>query len=243
MPDKYEDAIHEEEEQAGGGAAPEHRRCRYHKADGKGCRDWAVRGQEFCYRHGVFLQGRNIDVPLLEDESSIVLVLSETLRAVVCGRIPIGHARMMIDGCRLAHTMQMERLKAAGSSRQRERRCACGEEREKESADRAQDGRGETTLTSVEGDPSSELRAARGKAEARNEEEQAASVKCDRDTAVCSEQVCSEQSRDSEEEAGTEKVVVSARCHLSSLTCNENCEVCTGCIAASSAVDDLCAAP
>ena len=47
-----------------GGAAPADRRCQYIKADGKGCRDWAIRGQEFRFRHGVFLRNaRSIDVP------------------------------------------------------------------------------------------------------------------------------------------------------------------------------------
>ncbi|MFP5229022.1 MAG: hypothetical protein ACLGXA_15500 [Acidobacteriota bacterium] len=119
---------HIEDETNHGGAAPEHRRCQYLKADGKGCRDWAVRGQEFCYRHGVFLRaGRGIDVPLLEDESSIVLVLSETLRAVACGMLPLNNARLMIDGCRLAHTMHMERQKAAGVERVRRHQCVCEE--------------------------------------------------------------------------------------------------------------------
>jgi hypothetical protein len=105
-----------------GGAAPEHRRCQYIKADGKGCRDWAVRGQEFCYRHGVFLRaGRGIDVPLLEDEASIVLVLSETLRAVAQGTIALKSGSLLLEGCRLAHTMQMERVRAANAERSRRR--------------------------------------------------------------------------------------------------------------------------
>jgi hypothetical protein len=105
-----------------GGAAPEHRRCQYIKADGKGCRDWAVRGQDFCYRHGVFLRaGRGIDVPLLEDEASIVLVLSETLRAVAQGTIALKSGSLLLEGCRLAHTMQMERVRAANAERSRKR--------------------------------------------------------------------------------------------------------------------------
>ena len=105
-----------------GGAAPEHRQCQYIKADGKGCRDWAVRGHELCYRHGVFLRGgQGIDVPLLEDEASIVLVLSETLRAVAHGTIPLNNGRLLMDGCRLAYTMQMERQKAANAERARRR--------------------------------------------------------------------------------------------------------------------------
>ena len=127
-----------------GGAAPEHRQCQYIKADGKGCRDWAVRGQEMCYRHGVFLgAGRGIDVPLLEDESSIVLVLSETLRAVAHGAISTKGAALMLDGCRLAHSMLMERQKAANAERARRRQ----EEREARSRE---EGSGEPEAGSRE---------------------------------------------------------------------------------------------
>jgi hypothetical protein len=116
-----------------GGAAPESRRCQYRKADGKGCRDWAVRGQDFCYRHGVFLRGaRGIDVPLLEDESSIVLVLSETLRAVAMRAMPTNDGRLLLDGCRLAHSMHMDRLAAARLERGRGALEAADDEREEE---------------------------------------------------------------------------------------------------------------
>ena len=122
----------EDEQDHSGGAAPEHRQCRYTKADGKGCRDWAIRGQELCYRHGVFVHsGRNIDVPLLEDEASIVLVLSETLRAVALGTVSVNTGRLLMDGCRLAHTMQMEKQKAANLERSRRRK----EAREQEMAE------------------------------------------------------------------------------------------------------------
>ena len=120
--DERQQAHFEGEQTNRGGAAPEHRRCQYIKADGKGCRDWAVRGQELCYRHGVFLRaGRGIDVPLLEDESSIVLVLSETLRAVAQGTIALKSGSLLLEGCRLAHTMQMERVRAANAERSRRR--------------------------------------------------------------------------------------------------------------------------
>jgi hypothetical protein len=124
----------EDEQNNAGGAAPEQRRCQYIKADGHGCRDWAVRGQQLCYRHGVFVHsGRGIDVPLLEDESSIVLVLSETLRAVALGTVPVKTGALLLDGCRLAHTMQMEKQKAANLERSRRRK----EAREDEMAEQA----------------------------------------------------------------------------------------------------------
>jgi hypothetical protein len=131
-----------------GGAAPEQRRCQYIKADGHGCRDWAIRGQQLCYRHGVFVHsGRGIDVPLLEDESSIVLVLSETLRAVALGTVPVKTGALLLDGCRLAHTMQMEKQKAANLERSRRRREAREEEmaqQEQETEDRRQEAEAES---------------------------------------------------------------------------------------------------
>jgi hypothetical protein len=113
-----------------GGAAPADRSCRYTKADGKPCRDWAVRGQDYCHRHDIFLHARPerpIDVPLLEDEASIVLLLSETLRAMAWGTIPVPNGRMLLAGCRLAHTIQMQRLEMA-KFRMRVRRMGVREE-------------------------------------------------------------------------------------------------------------------
>jgi hypothetical protein len=113
-----------------GGAAPAHRRCQYTKSDGKPCRSWAVRGQDFCHRHDLFLHSRAqrpIDVPLLEDEASIVLLLSETLRAMAWGTLPVANGRMLLAGCRLAHTIQMQKLEM-GKFRLRLRRMGIREE-------------------------------------------------------------------------------------------------------------------
>lgn len=99
-----------------GGAAPRQRQCTYLKSDGQKCRDWSIRGQDYCHRHDLFLHARierPIDVPLLEDEASIVLLLSETLRALAWGTIPVPNGRMLITGCRLAHTLQCQRLEMA----------------------------------------------------------------------------------------------------------------------------------
>ena len=99
-----------------GGAAPEDRQCRYTKSDGQPCHDWAVRGQDYCHRHDLFLHRRPerpIDVPLLEDEASIVLLLSETLRAMAWGTLPVSNGRIMLQGCRLAHTIQLQRVESA----------------------------------------------------------------------------------------------------------------------------------
>lgn len=114
--DENEHPHSEDEPTHPGGAAPEHRRCHYTRASGKPCRDWAIRGQQLCYRHGVFAHaanGRSLHLPLLEDEDSIVLVLSQTLRGVVLGTIPVNQGRLLLEGCHLAHTMHMDSQKAA----------------------------------------------------------------------------------------------------------------------------------
>ena len=135
MPGEYETKQDESMPDNGGGAAPEHRRCKYTRADGKSCRDWAIRGQDFCHRHGIFLRRESvqrIDVPLLEDESAIVLVLSETLRALAWGTMPVNNGRLILDGCRLAHSMQMEKQKTAGHRVCRSRKCMCEEKEMRE---------------------------------------------------------------------------------------------------------------
>jgi hypothetical protein len=138
--DDSQQANFEDEQTSNGGAAPEHRRCRYIKADGTGCRDWAVRGRELCYRHGVFLRaGRGIDVPLHQDEASIVLVLSETLRAVAQGTIALKSGSLLLEGCRLAHTMHMEKQKAANAERTRRRREVREEETREEIGEEQQE--------------------------------------------------------------------------------------------------------
>ena len=152
----------EDEQTHAGGAAPDDRCCQYIKADGKGCRDWSVRGQKLCYRHGVFVHsGRGIDVPLLEDESSVVLVLSETLRAVALGTVSVNTGRLLMDGCRLAHTMQIERQKAANLERSYKRKCAREDEMNEESQQEAagnQDAEAENSEKNQGcGAPSSEL--------------------------------------------------------------------------------------
>ncbi len=101
---------------AAGGAAPAHRQCGYTKSDGHKCRDWAIRGHNHCARHHRFLQWypeRPIEVPLLEDEASVVLLLSQTLRALAWGTIPVANGRMLLAGCRQAFSMQGRRLEMA----------------------------------------------------------------------------------------------------------------------------------
>ncbi len=102
--------------QGTGGAAPAERQCSYMKADGTKCRDWTVRGQQLCGRHGLFVQTRMekpIGVPLLEDENSIVLVLSETVRGLAWGTMPVTNGRHIIAALRLAYTIQSQKMQMA----------------------------------------------------------------------------------------------------------------------------------
>lgn len=99
-----------------GGLAPEHRQCRYTKSDGGRCAAWALHGRDHCFRHDRFshaLPERPLDIPLLEDEESVVYVLSQALQALAWGTLPVSNGRMILAGCRLAHTMHMQRLEEA----------------------------------------------------------------------------------------------------------------------------------
>ncbi len=99
-----------------GGLAPADRQCHYTKSDGHPCRDWTLRGHHHCFRHHRYLHARPevpIDVPLLEDEASIVYLLSQTLQALAWGTIPVPNGHALLNGCRLAHSMQIHRVEAA----------------------------------------------------------------------------------------------------------------------------------
>ena len=113
-----------------GGAAPAERRCHYTLSNGQTCGGWAVRGHEHCHRHQRYIEARPdrpIDVPLLEDPGSVVYVLTQTLQSLAWGTIPVSNGRMMIAGCRLAHSMQTTRLEMA-RLRLRARRMGMSEE-------------------------------------------------------------------------------------------------------------------
>ncbi len=106
-----------EQQQANpGGAAPEDRMCHYTKSDGSRCHDWSLLGHEHCFRHHRYLNARPerpIEVPLLEDEASIVYVLSQTLQALAWGTLPTTNGHALLKGCRLAHAIETTRLENA----------------------------------------------------------------------------------------------------------------------------------
>jgi hypothetical protein len=102
---------HESEPSTPGGAAPADRQCHYTKSGGERCRNWALRAHDHCFAHDRYIHSRPerpIDVPLLEDEASIVYVLSQTLQSLAWGALPIANGRMIIDGCRFAHKIQQQ---------------------------------------------------------------------------------------------------------------------------------------
>jgi hypothetical protein len=108
--------MNEATEPNSGGAAPADRQCQYTKSDGKRCRNWILHGRDHCFAHDRYIHAspeRPIDVPLLEDEPSIVYVLSQTLQCLAWGTVPIANGRMILDGCHFAHKMQMQHLETA----------------------------------------------------------------------------------------------------------------------------------
>jgi hypothetical protein len=111
-----ENQLSDQETSNPGGQAPADRQCNYTKSDGHRCRNWVLRGHEHCFGHHRYLHARPerpIDVPLLEDEASIVYLLSQTLQALAWGTIPVANGHALLTGCRLAHSIQTQRLEAA----------------------------------------------------------------------------------------------------------------------------------
>lgn len=108
--------MHEPTTPDSGGAAPPHRQCQYIKGNGRQCRDWTLRGQPYCCRHGRYARTRAsgpIEVPLIEDEATLALVLSQTVRALARGTIPQANGRAILSGCRLMHAIFAQRLDTA----------------------------------------------------------------------------------------------------------------------------------
>ncbi len=85
----------------------ENRRCRYLTVRGLQCDSTALRGHNFCHTHSNFRhpelppKGSKIVMPLLEDHSSIQLVLSQIAHGLLSGAIDKDTA------CALAYTCQV----------------------------------------------------------------------------------------------------------------------------------------
>jgi len=101
---------------ARGGAATPDRQCQFIKSNGFRCEDWALRGHQHCFRHHQYLNScpeTPIDVPLLDDEDDLVSLLSQTLRALALGTIPVANGRAILAGCRVMQGILTRRLAQA----------------------------------------------------------------------------------------------------------------------------------
>jgi len=86
----------------------EKRRCRSLTVDGLQCNSTALRGHDFCHTHLHYrhpecpMRGLKIVMPLLEDHSSIQLVLSQAAHGVFTGLIDNRDARTLAFICQVA---------------------------------------------------------------------------------------------------------------------------------------------
>jgi len=94
--------------------AHEQQRCEHIGPSGRHCGRWASRGEELCHAHLKYAEGcagRRVDVPLLEDEASILYVLSQTAQALATGGMPPANGNAVISACKLATRILELRLK------------------------------------------------------------------------------------------------------------------------------------
>lgn len=97
----------------------ERRRCEHTLIGGTRCRRWADRDEKMCHAHRMYAQtwGRSrVDVPLLEDDASILYVLSQAAQALAKGAMPPSNGLAIIGACRQATrllTLRVERGKLA----------------------------------------------------------------------------------------------------------------------------------
>ncbi|HLJ77339.1 MAG TPA: hypothetical protein VKT75_07995 [Acidobacteriaceae bacterium] len=94
----------------------ENHRCEHIAPSGRRCGRWASLGEELCHAHLKYAEacaGRRVDVPLLEDEASILYVLSQTAQALATGGMPPANGHAVISACKLATRILELRLKQA----------------------------------------------------------------------------------------------------------------------------------
>lgn len=92
---------------------PREHRCVELNLKGQPCGLKAVQGRKRCYIHGLYWElndGRStIDVPLLEDEDSILFVYSQVARALAQGSMPPANASGILRCCRGAQRLLEEK--------------------------------------------------------------------------------------------------------------------------------------
>lgn len=110
-------------QKTGSRVIPRDRQCCQTKADGHPCGAYTVKGRDRCHMHGFYSDldnGRSsIEVPLLEDKNSILLVISQVARALGQGMMPASNANGIIRCCRVAQQL-LEKEKAEGRSQESE---------------------------------------------------------------------------------------------------------------------------
>ena len=88
-------------------------RCIELNLKGQPCGAKAVQGRDRCYTHGLFHALNDarcsIDIPLLEDENSILFVYSQVARALAQGAMPAVNATGIIRCCRGAQRLLEEK--------------------------------------------------------------------------------------------------------------------------------------
>lgn len=92
----------------------EKRRCEHVAPSGRRCGRWASKGEELCHAHLAYAEARasrRVHVPLLEDEASILNVLSQAADALATGAMPPANGHAVISACKLATRILELRLK------------------------------------------------------------------------------------------------------------------------------------
>jgi hypothetical protein len=102
----------------------ERRRCEHTLTGGSRCRRWADRDAKMCHAHRIYAESYGlprIEVPLLEDEASILHVLSQTAQALARAAMPPANGLAVIGACRMATRvldLQLRKAKFAASQKQ-----------------------------------------------------------------------------------------------------------------------------
>lgn len=89
------------------------RQCTTVRENGERCRGIPARGETLCHAHSRFRESAvrmTTLVPLLDDEASVLLVLSQTVRGLGQGMMPPANGRAMLAGCRYAQQILDRRL-------------------------------------------------------------------------------------------------------------------------------------
>lgn len=81
--------------------------CEHRFGDGKMCRGLALKGERYCRHHLRYkdkhdITAQNYEMPDLEDIGSVQLLVNETMRGIVSGKLDQKHARNVLWGASIA---------------------------------------------------------------------------------------------------------------------------------------------